>query len=131
MSRIHSIQPTWWDVEKVIQSNPVSYVDKCFIYMWYNPLGGGVACKYILYTGIRNLAGGEFKISFLSISRIAVHDRYYHSQYLFIYLFIFFISYVYFLFCMTNKIYVVREHFAILIFNKYLGFEQALPWQER
>ena len=130
MLRIHSIQPTWWDVEKVIQSNPASYVDKWFIYMWYNPLGRGVACKYILYTEIRNLAGGEFKISFLSISRIVVHDRYYYSQYLFIYL-SFFISYVYFLFCMTNKIYAVGEHFAILIFNKYLGFEQALPWQER
>ena len=49
------------------------------------------------------------------------------SIYLFIYLFL----YIYFLFFMTNKIYVVREHFAILIFNKYLVFEQALPWQER
>ena len=47
--------------------HPVSYVDNWFIYMWYNPIGGGVACKYILYTGIRNLAGGEFRISVLSI----------------------------------------------------------------
>ena len=82
--------------------------------MWYNPLGGGVACKYILYTGIRNLAGGEFRMSFLSIPWIVDHDRYYYSQYLFNYLFIFF---------MTNKIYVVREHFAILIFDKNLVLE--------
>ena len=41
---------------------------------------------------------------------------------IFIYIFPFF---------MINKIYVVREHFAILIFNKYLVFEQALPSQER
>ena len=114
MLRKHSIQPTWWDVEKVVQPNPVSCVDKWFIYMWYNPLGGGVACKYILYTGIRNLAGGEFRISFLSIPRIVVHDRYYYSQYLFIYL----SFYIYiFPFFMTNKIYVAREYFAILIFN--------------
>ena len=127
MLRIHSIQPTWWDVEKVIQSNPVTYVDKWFIYIWYNLLGGGVACKYTLYTGIRNLAGRELRISFLSIPWIVFHDRYYYSRYLFIYLFL----YMYFLFCMTNKIYVVRERFAILIFNKYLVFEQVLPWQER
>ena len=31
---------------------------------------------------------------------------------------------------MTKKIYEVREHFAILIFNKYLVFEQALPSQK-
>ena len=137
MLRKHSIQPTWWDVEKVVQPNPVSCVDKWFIYMWYNPLGGGVACKYILYTGIRNLAGGEFRISFLSISRIVVHGMYYYSQYLFIYAFIHLFIYLFiylflhffpfFLFClffliillffflMTTTIYAASEHFAILI----------------
>ena len=48
------------------------------------------------------------------------------SIYLFIYLF-----YIYVSFFMTNKIYVVREHFTILIVDKYLVFEQALLWQER
>ena len=115
MLRIHSIQPTRWDPKKVIQSNPVSYVDIWFIKMWYNPLGGGVGCKFILYTWIRNLAGGEFRISFPSISRIEVRGRYFYSQYLFIYFFIY-IS----LFLMTNTIYEVREYFTVLIFNKYL-----------
>ena len=103
MLKIHSIQPTWWDVGKVIQSNSVSFVDKWFIYMWYNPL---VACKYILYTGIRNLTGGAFRISFLSIPRIVVHGRYYYSQYLFIYLSF---LYIYFLFRMTNKIFFISN----------------------
>ena len=91
----------------------------------YNPLGGGVACKYILYTGIRNLAGREFKVSFLSILPIVVHDMYYYSQYLFIYPFFIYIyiSFFLFFFFMINKIYGVREHFAILIFNKYLVLE--------
>ena len=118
MLRIHSIQPNWWDVEKVIQSNPVSYVDKCFIYMWYNPLGEGVACKYILHTGNKNLAGSPF---YRIVDIIP-------SIYLFIYLSVFIYIFPFF---MTKKIYVVREHFAILNFNKYLVFEQALPWQER
>ena len=65
------------------------------------------------------------------------------SIFLFIYLFIY-LSFVYIyiyifnihthfagIHIYTNKIYVIREHFAILIFNKYLTFEQALPWQER
>ena len=124
MLRIHSIQLTWWDVEKVIQSNPVSCVDKWFIYMWYNPLSGRLEYKYILYTGIIKLAGRKFRISFLSIPRIVVDDRYYYSHYLFVYLFIFIYIYIYiFPLFMTNKIYVVREHFPILIFNKYLLFE--------
>ena len=81
-----------------------------------------------LYTGIRNLAGGEFRISVLSIPRILVHDRYYYSQYLFIYLsflytYIFRVFFFFFFFLMTNKIYVVREYFAIFIFNKYLVLE--------
>ena len=33
------------DVEKVIQSNPVSCVDIWFIYRRYNPFGGSVAYK--------------------------------------------------------------------------------------
>ena len=60
---MHLIQPFWWDVEKVIQSNPVSCVDIWFIYMQYNPLGGSFAYKEILYTGIRNVSVGEFRIS--------------------------------------------------------------------
>ena len=99
MLRIHCVQPIWWYAEKVIQSNPVSYVDIWFIYMWCNPLGGGVTCKYILYTGIRNLSGVEFRISFLSIPRSVGHARcfipsiyyfftYFHIlPYLFIHLF--------------------------------------------
>ena len=83
---MHSIQPTWRDVEKVIQSNPVSYVDIWFIYMQCNPVDGIVAYKKILYTGIRNLSGGEFRISFLSIPRIVVHDRYYYSHFSFFFL---------------------------------------------
>ena len=132
MLRIHSIQPTWWDVVKVIQSNPVSYVDKWFVPIWYNPLGGGVASKYILYTGIRYLAGGKFWISFLSIPGISIYHLFIIGTIIpSIYLLIFFCIYIYFLFGMINKIYVVREHFVIFIFNKYLVFEQALPWQER
>ena len=124
MLRIHSIQLTWWDVEKVIQSNPVSCVDKWFIYMWYNPLSGSLECEYILYTGIIKLAGRKVRISFLSIPRIVVDGRYYYCHYLFIYLFIFIFIYIYiFPLFMTNKIYVVREHFPIFIFNKYLLFE--------
>ena len=53
--------------------------------MWCNPLGRGVACKDILYTGIRNLADPEFIISFLSVPLIVVHGRYCYSQYLFVY----------------------------------------------
>ena len=113
---IHSIQPTWWDVEKVIESNAVSYVAKWFNYIWYKPLDGGVACEYILYTGIRNLAVGESWISFLSIFRIVVHDRDYYSQNIFIYL-SFIDTYISFFFT-TNKIYVVRERFTVLIFNQ-------------
>ena len=45
------------------------------------------------------------------------------SIYLFIYLsFIYMYIYIYIYF-MTNKIYVVREHLAISIFNKYLVLE--------
>ena len=53
MLRIHSVQPILWYAEKVIQSNPVSYVDIWFIYMWYNPLGGGVTCKYLVYWDLK------------------------------------------------------------------------------
>ena len=86
MLRMHSIQPTLWDVEKVIQLNPVSCVDIWLIYMRYNPLDGSVTSKWILYTGIRNLSRGEFRISFQSISWIVVHSRYYYTNF---YLFIF------------------------------------------
>ena len=85
---MYSTQPTWWDVEKVIQCNSVSYVVMLFIYMWYNPLGGDVKCKEILYIGIRNLSDGEVRISCLSIPLIVVHGRYYYSQQLFTCLFI-------------------------------------------
>ena len=128
MLRMHSIQPTWWDVEQVIQSDPVSCVDIWFIDMRHNllGLGGSIAYKLILYTGIRNLSGGEFRISLLSIPRIVVHGRCYYSLfiYLIIYLFFWFFCVCFLLCCffffLTSKtIYAVREHwFAILILVK-------------
>ena len=108
------------DVEKVIQSNLVSYVFKWFIYMWYNPLGGDVTCKYILYNEIRNLAGGEFRISFLSIPPFLGEWFMVDTFLLSIY---FFKIYFPFSFSITNTIYPVREHFAVLIFIKYLVLE--------
>ena len=45
MLRMHSVQPTLRDVEKVIQPNPVSCVDIWFIYMRYNLLDGSVTSK--------------------------------------------------------------------------------------
>ena len=44
-----------------------------------------------MYIGIRNLSGGEFMISFLSIPRIVVHGKYCYSAffYLFIFLLVF------------------------------------------
>ena len=93
---IQSIQPNQWDVEKVIQSSPVSYVDIWFIYMWCNSLDGSAIYKLILYTEIGNLSGEEFRISFQSF--------YQFFAWLFmvgtiiipnIYLFIFFFFYLY------------------------------------
>ena len=119
------------------ESNPIQPCFLCrqVVYLHViHPLGGGVACKYILYTGIRNLAGGEFR-TFLSIPRIVVRDTYYYSQYLFIYLFILYIYIFIYLYIyinillivfydqQKNKIYVVRKHFAVFIFNKYLVLE--------
>ena len=87
------IQPTSWDAEKAIQSKFVSCLDIWFIYMRYNPLGGSVAYKQILYTGIRNLSGGEFRVSFLSIPRTVVCGRHCCSHSLFIIIFcLFFIA---------------------------------------
>ena len=52
------------------------------------------------------------------------------SVYLFVYLFLidiyisfFIFLFIFLFFLMTNKIFVVREHFVILILNKYLVLE--------
>ena len=65
-----------------------------------------------MYTGIRNLSGGEFSISFLSIPRIVVHGRWYYSHSLFISPYFFFVCLLLFfsLFLTTKTIYAVREH---------------------
>ena len=86
--RMHSIQPIWWDVEKLIQSNLISYADIWFIYMRYNPFDGSVTYEWTLHTEIRNLSCGEFRIAFLYIPRIMVHGRYYYSHFLFFYFFL-------------------------------------------
>ena len=70
------------------ESNPIqllSCVNIWLVCVRYNPLGGSVAYKQILYTGIRNLSRGELRISFLFIPRIVVHSRYYFSHFLFVY----------------------------------------------
>ena len=140
MLRMHSSQPIWWDVQKVIQSNPLSCVDIWFIYRRYNLRGGSFAYKQIWFTGIRNLSGGEFKISFLSIPRIVVHGGCYYSHFLFVYFFFGFSLLVcccfVSLFLMIKTFYAVRKHwFAVFTLIKkwktFFSFEQAhsCPWQ--
>ena len=48
---------------KVVQSNPASYVGIYYIYMWYNPLGGGAhinTCILGLETYLGENTGSPF-----------------------------------------------------------------------
>ena len=112
MFREPSIHPTWWDFEKVIQSNPISYIDNWFIYIWYNSLGGSVTCKKRLYTRIKNFME-ETIIPWIYL--LFIH---------FLLLLFFFFCLLFSLFWTNNTIYAIRERwFVILIFSKYLVLE--------
>ena len=76
-----------------------------------------VEVSHINKSCILGLSRGKLRISFISISWVMVHDRYYYSGFLFVYFFLGFSLFDTFL--TTKMIYAVRENwFAILILIK-------------